>query len=280
MALGLTVALGGCDGCQPRDGDAPRVVVGDGDPTLARLGVIEGIVRLAPGAELPRYPENPTVVAGREALPSECTPPRTDDALPVRQAEGSDGLVGLTIVVTDAAGDDEGWPAPREPVQHELTIRDCRLSPSVIVATRGDTMRLVNETDYPFFPGLGEGVLQAILRAEPREVPLDRGGVRTIQCGFAAPCGRTEVVVLYHPLHAVTGADGRFRIEGVPVDREVRVTAWHPLFLEAQSTTTVASRATATVELEIQPAAPVALPPVEPPPEGHPEDTTPPGTPF
>ena len=282
VALGaclLAAALfGGCESC-----DAPESGGASTDESAAtraaETGTIEGIVRLAAGSELPSYPQSPTSVPGREPLPPECTPSRARDSQPI-QVGASGGLTNLVIVIADDTGNEEDWPSAGPPVVHEMAIRDCRTTPSVVVAVRGDQLRMANETDYPFFPDLGGGVLQALLRQEPREISLDIGGIRTIQCAFAAPCSRTEVVVLYHRLAMVTDEEGRFRIEGVPSDRPLRVTAWHPLMLEARQAVTVEAGATASVELEITPAVIEApAPPPERPP-GHPEDTAPPGEPF
>ena len=89
--------------------------------------------------------------------------------------------------------------------------------------------------------------------------------MRTLQCGFAAPCGRTEIVTLYHPLHDVSEAGGRFRIEGVPVGEEVKVSAWHPLFIEAEQRVTLSRGESLQVELTVRPApaTPVPEPPSE-----------------
>lgn len=240
-------------------------------------GIIEGVVRLAPDTTLPRYPESPTQVEGRPALPSSCSPPREIDRTPVTLAEANGALVGLPIVATGR--DEARWPRATEPRVHEVTITDCRLNPVTIVATRGDLLRLSNRSEYPFFPDLGDGMLQ--YRTEDREITLDRGGARTIQCGWAAPCGRLELITLYHPMHTVTGAEGTFRLEGVPADQEVRLTAWHPLFEEAATTVTVGAGETARVELTIRPA-PVQAAPPPPPPErdGPVEDHPDPNVPF
>jgi hypothetical protein len=232
-------------------------------PPPSRTSTITGIVRLAPGTELPQYPQSPVQLDGRPAIPASCTPPRTVDRTPVTISEETGGLVGLSIVI--AASEEAGWPQPGEPVTHEVAIRDCRLTPAIVVATRGDRLRLTNETDYAFFPDLGEGMLQ--YRTEPREIELDEGGLRTIRCGFAAPCGQLEVITLYHPVHGTTGPDGRFRIENVPHDRELSVTAWHPLFEEATVTAAAGTGDVVEVEIEIRPAPPPPeAPPVEPTP--------------
>lgn len=250
LALGILVALTFLHGCEcSRGAGEPAAGEIEAPESPREVGVIVGIVRLAEGAELPRHPSNPLQVDGRNPIPTECTPPREVDRTPVTLADETGGLVGLSIVGTGP--DEQSWPHAGEPVLHELTIRDCRLSPSILVATRGDRLRISNETEYPFFPNLGEGVLQALLRAEPREISLDVGGVRAIECGFAAPCGHADVITLYHPVHTVSGADGRFRLE-VPAEIDVRVTAWHPLFEEANTTARVGVGETREIEFTIR----------------------------
>ncbi|UJR81242.1 hypothetical protein [Sandaracinus amylolyticus] len=276
LALLLFASLGGCQCGGERE---PEETTSESEPSTGAYGdtptgIVEGIVRLAEGTELPTYPQNPLVVPGRTAIPDDCTPPREVDRTPVVVAGETGGLVGLSIVGTGT--DDDRWPT-RPPVTHEITIRDCRIQPSLVVTTRGDQVRLSNDTDYPFFPELGEGVLQALLRAEPRMITLDQGGVRTIQCGFAAPCGRMELITLYHPVHTVSQPNGRFRLE-IPSGQDVRITAWHPLFHEAHVTARVEPGETRQVELTIRPA-PMVAPPTEP--RGEPADVNPqPNVPF
>lgn len=283
LAALVALALTGCQCGGEREAASPPSeasgpTLGSRIATAGPTGFVEGVVRLAEGAELPRYPENPLIAEGRNAIPDECTPPREVDRTPVTVAEETGGLVSLSIVAT--GHDPESWPRPHEPVTHEVVIRDCRIQPAILVTTRGDRLRLANETDYPFFPELGEGVLQALLRAEPREITLQQGGVRTIQCGFAAPCGRMELITLYHPVHTVTPASGRFRLE-VPANQEVRITAWHPLFEETFAMTEVRPGQTRELELTIRPADVRApQPPPAPRPEGPVELDPDPNVPF
>jgi hypothetical protein len=184
----------------------------------------------------------------------------------VRRVEG-DQLAGVLITLSDFETD-----PPYEPATHELFIRDCRLTPALVVATRGDHIRLANETDYPFLPELGTGMLRAVLRGAPQDIELGEAGIRYLECGFAASCGRTVVVTLHHPLHATTDEGGRFRIEDVPLGDELKVSAWHPLFQEAHRLVTVRAGEgpadeVATVELVLTPAPSGAAGP----PEGTPE---------
>ena len=64
---------------------------------------------------------------------------------------------------------------------------------------------------------------------------------------------------MYHPLHAVTDQDGRFRIDDVPRDVKLLVHAWHPLFREAELSLVLARGEERNVELVLAPAlAPTA----------------------
>lgn len=262
----LALLLPGCDGCgsaqEPLTGEVPS----SDDEGAGGVAVIEGVVRLAAGAELPSYPENPMVPPpGRPEPPDECTPAQERDRQPVQQSRDG-GLSGLLVALHDFATIPES-----EPVTHEMTITDCRLSPRLVVATRDDRLRITNETDYPFLPNFGGGMLQAVLHQRSRELELGQGGVRTLECGFAAPCGRAEIVTLYHPLHTISDETGHFRITDVPAGEELRVSAWHPLFEEASETLTLRSGQTTTVELVLTPAE-ITAPEPPPPREGPAED--------
>lgn len=219
--------------------------------------MVEGVVRLADGAELPTLPRGAD--PNQPAPPEHCSPPREEDRRPVSLDEGR-GLVG--VLVTGAGFG--GWQR-REPVEHAVVIRDCRLSPRLVVAMRGDRLRLTNETDYPFLPGFGPGgFLQALLRGESRTLTLDRR-VAALECHFAAPCGRTDVVMLEHDVYAITGAGGRFRIERFPTaTTDVELHAWHPLFESDSRRIRVEPGARLSVELVLRPAPPEPEPPSRP----------------
>lgn len=277
LSLSLLAACGGGEGVAetepgsdpsassseaPSASDTPPP--GESSGRSMAMGTVEGIVRLAPGTSLPSYPQNPMVSVGASAsLPDECPRPNDDDARPVTVG-ASGGLTNLVIVAT---GDRERWPDRAPPQTRPLRIERCRLTPRTLVAQRGDTVHLENETMFPFFPDLGTGFSRALLSTDPLDLVLDQGGVRTISCGFSNACGRTEVVTLYHPVFAVSDAEGRFRMTNVPADQDVRVTAWHPLFQEIGGQVRVSAGGTATLELVITPnAPPVPAPVAETPP--------------
>ena len=266
--LTAAIALCACGGCDRSD-EAEEGAQATAEPaeSAGSFGTVEGVVRIVAGAELPSYPDlrAPT----QPPPPEACTPPRTVDRQPVQM---NDARL-LSGVLVQASGFTQ--EVTREPVTHEAFIRDCRLTPQLIAAVRGDTLTLKNETDYPFLPTMGLSNLStAVLHDESRDYPLDRGGIFNLTCGFAAPCGRADVVVVYHPVHDITEEGGTFRMENVPAGEELRIHAWHPLFQEAAQTVTVAEGETLRIELELTPA-PQPEPPAEPTgdePTGPPED--------
>ena len=231
------------------------------------FGTIEGVVRLAEGATLPLLEANPMFAARPSAdLPADCPPAQESDRQPVQVAAGG-GLTNLVIVAT---GDEAHWPHSGEPQTHRVLFEHCRLSPRMLVAERGDTVHLENPTLFPFFPDLGTGMTRAVIPTDPVDFVLDTGGVRAVECTFGSPCGRMDIVTLYHPVHAVTTAEGTFRMTNVPAGQDVRISAWHPLFVEAIATARVEAGQTAHVEIVIAPAA-------TPAPAVTPTDTEEPG---
>jgi hypothetical protein len=237
-------------------------------PLPAAPAVVVGSVRLAPGHELPSYePEQMerSVLAHIKGgtFPEVCTPPRKDDRVPVKlSADGK--LVGVMLAASEFSR-----PAPDAPPRmHDIAIKDCRLTPSMVVARIGDSLHVSNEVDFPLLPGLGSDAFnQTMSKGQSRDILLETGGVKVLMCGFTAPCGRTDVIVMAHPHADVTDAQGEFRIEDFPPDQPVRLNAWHPLFRETFVDVKVQRGETKRVELELTPVPkkPPPPPPAPPP---------------
>ncbi len=260
LTLLLVCGCGSCRGERPGTAQAEATVEeepsreSEVEASARRVGVVRGRVRLADGAALPTYPPQALQGAGPAAeLPRECqgTDPMAARQ-PVTLSEG-----GLMDVMVTATGDRERFFAALgswEPQEREVRIRGCRLQPPLVTATRGDTLVLSNESDYPFMLAVGRSsFMEGLLKGSPKRIDLDEGGVQAIRCGFAAPCGRTDVVVVYHPVHTVTGAGGRFELE-VPANQNVEIHAWHPLFQDTTVTVAVPQGETREVELVLTPA--------------------------
>ena len=252
--LGLLIALG----CGKKQASKPSA-----SPQPAAPAIVVGSVKFA-GSELPSYDPQQmerAVLAHTQGgtFPSICSPPKTDDRMPVRLTP--DGtLIGVMLAASEFKR-----AAPATPPRvHNVTIQDCRLTPKLVLGRVGDSIHLSNEVDFPLLPGLGsDSFNQTLSKGQSREIALDSGGVKFLMCGFTAPCGRTDVIVLAHPHFAVTDAKGEFRIEDFPPDEPVRLNAWHPLFSEAFVMVTVGKGETKRVELEL---APVPKKPPPPPP--------------
>lgn len=213
-------------------------------------------MRLAPGTELPSYAPADVGLTPGAATPEHCSPARITDRQPV-QLTPEGFLTGVMVTATgDPAHFYRALPEQR-PVEHALTIEDCRITPRLISATLGDFVRITNRDPHPFLPRLGESpFMQALLQGQGRTFPLDRGGVQFVGCGFAGACGRTDIIVIHHDAHTTTGADGRFRLENIPAGEEVLVHVWHPLFLENQLAVTVEPGGSRTIELVMAPSRP------------------------
>jgi hypothetical protein len=262
LVLGLLLLSTGCgSGCERKEDETPET---SGEEEQGSVGTVEGVVRMVGAADVPSYPD--ARLPAQPAIPEACTPPQLTDRQPVAM-DGTRGLEGI-LVQASAFSEAAMEAVAREPTTHPLTIRDCRLTPRLVAAVRGDTLTLTNETDYPFLPTMGSGGLtQAVLFNDSRDFALDRGGIFSLTCGFAAPCGRADIVVVYHPVHTITGAGGTFRLANVPADEDVRIHAWQPLFEEASETVRVGRGETVRIELELTPA-PQPEPPSDVPDDG------------
>lgn len=215
--------------------------------------VLTGSVTLAPGAELPSYDASEMERAVLQhvkggTFPEVCTPPKLVDRTPVTFGPGGK-LVGVMVAASEFAK-----VAPRGPRSFEITIKDCRLTPKLVVGQLGDLINLKNEVQFPFMPTYGANAYNETLTpGQSKAMRLDKAGVENVMCGFTAPCGRTDVVVLRHPVAAVTDEKGIFTIEDFPPDETVQVNAWHPLFKDASLSVRVAKGETKTVEFVLTP---------------------------
>jgi hypothetical protein len=224
-------------------------------PAQAPAATLTGYVRLAEGAQLPAYAppdlaRQPLHVRQARAVPPGCASALEAARRPVKLV-GERRLAGVVVAASDFTRFRE-----RKPRVHRVAIRGCRLQPAVVAAMAGDTLALENEDSFPFEPLLGPAFSARPLAPGRRVLlPLAGGKVESIQCTRTAPCGRTDLVVFQHPVHALTDARGEFRIDGFPPSELVRVSAWHPLFEESQTFVWVEPGEAVSVELVLEPRA-------------------------
>ena len=257
--LAAALWLAACGSCRDKPGKpgpSPKPSAAAGEKP-----VVEGVVRLAPGSELPAYA--PEEMEKRilkklapEALPPVCSPPKTTDRQPVQVTpEGT--LAGVMLAPSNFS-----HQPSRPPLVHEVVLEDCRLTPRLVVGMKGDTLRVRSTVNYPFMPSYNEGAqVRTLLPGQTYDVPMDKQGVSPLWCGFTASCGRTDVVVMLHPYYTVTDANGHFRFDDFPAGEKVTLSAWHPLFQESHIELRVEPGEHREVELVLVPIAATPAPP-------------------
>jgi hypothetical protein len=254
FAVALALTFAGCGGCDKKE--APKKEPPPIDRPVAQaepFAVLTGSVRLA-SPEVPAFTDaemERQVLdhAKRGAWPDECSPPKILDRRPL-QLTDEGKLTGVVIAVSNF----KKHPPKRKPVVHEATIRDCRLTPSTILAMQGDTLKVTSEVKFPFMPGYGPpSPVKTLMPGQSYDVELKTLGASPVSCGFTAPCGRTDVIVLSHTLAALTDAEGNFRIDSFPPGEQVTVTAWHPLLQQSEQQIEIAPGETKSIELVVSP---------------------------
>lgn len=243
----LALQLGG--GCKGKAGAAAQA-------RDAPVGTVIGYVRLELGAVMPMYPEAMLAHeplrprAAPDALPAECATAALESRMPVAMDERR-ALAGMLVTASDFRR-----YRPKKPVVHHLRIERCALRPQSIAMTQGDRLVLENLDAFPFAP-LSAPAYDAkpLVRGESRFVPTTPATIEPIACSSDAPCGRSDVFVLRHPVHAVTDVHGAFQIENFPAGELVRLTAIHPLFEEAETLVWLEPGQQARVELTVRPKA-------------------------
>ncbi|QQR91645.1 MAG: hypothetical protein IPJ88_07990 [Myxococcales bacterium] len=150
--------------------------------------------------------------------------------------------------------------APKhEAKKRHMRIENCRLKPSFLAAVRGDELVIENKSDFPFLPKLKrDSFLQAILKGTSRKARLDGVGPQRISCGFASPCGVVDLVVLGHPVFAMTDAQGRFEIDNLPKlgdsEQSLILHAWHPLLKQHKALLSKQTDLSHEIQIEMQAA--------------------------
>lgn len=226
LALGCSLWLGACgrekpaETAQDKPAAAPAAQAAQ-QPKADFSGVVRGVVKLAPDAELPLAPE-PTgpVPTASKACPSYSAADRKVFTL----VPETRGLSPVHVALTQMTA------APRaEPKTREVTIDGCRLHPPLTAAMVGDTLRVLNRSDTVLMPLLpGDAYMASLAKGEAREAKLEAMGPTRIACGLSGYCGEALVITLAHPLFAVTDKAGEFEIKGVPLDQDLTVHAAHP----------------------------------------------------
>jgi len=186
-------------------------------PYAGPTGVVEGLVRVS-GDRPPK----------REvSIPFECGEAYGTYERAFREGEGR-ALADVLVAVT---GYDAFVPAAT-PVQR-VKIHGCAFDRRTIAMMYGQRLEVANtDPQQSFLPTLLGVDLPAQIVAMPRGDPVRLYPTEVGHYALADGMKRTwmyaDVFVMRYPTHAVTGLDGRYRVEGIPAGK-IKVSAYLPV---------------------------------------------------
>jgi plastocyanin len=191
-------------------------------------GVIEGLVQLAPTQprrSANRYPGGASEIHASHELP----------AVAYVVGPGSSAAAESELRVT-------------------MTQRDTAFVPSVLAVRAGGTVSFPNGD--PFFHNVFSYSsaqrfdLGRYPQGESKDVVFREAGIVEVFCEVHEFM-RGVIVVTANPYHAIVGADGRFRIAGVPAG-EHTIAFWHPDHEAAQQLVNVVAGTSTRVEVSLR----------------------------
>ena len=139
---------------------------------------------------------------------------------PVEGGEpGARGLADALVGVTGYSG----FYVPERNEAKKVTIEDCALTPRTVDMTFGQRLEIANKTNLLFAPSLSGVFSPALMAAPPGGDPVkiypQRPGYFQLSDKLGNEFFRGDVYVLLHPLHTVSGVDGRYRMDGLPLGK-------------------------------------------------------------
>lgn len=186
-----------------------------------------------------RY-EGPTAtLRGRVTIEGDVPPPTTltvaDECTRARDTYGRLFRVGPEGALADALVAVTGYDAfvpPTDPVV-KVAIRGCAYDRRTVMMTYGQRLEVENDDPVAsYMPYLDGAPFEAIRVAVPRGAPVPLApmapGQYLLRDAMKRPYMLADVFVLKYATGDVTGADGRYSIEGLPVGK-VRVDALLPI---------------------------------------------------
>jgi plastocyanin len=174
-----------------------------------------------------------------------CGTSKADESLEV-----SGGGVRNAVVWFLDVAEAKGAPAPPK---EKLDQQQCQFVPHVVVATQGTTLDVVNSDKALHNVRAQSGDVKLMNYAMPipgHVVPtkLRKDGIFRVNCDVH-PWMRAWIVVLPTRAYAVTGEDGRYRIEGISPGKH-RVKIWHERLGEREAEIEVPAGGTAAHDVQ------------------------------
>ncbi len=206
-------------------------------PKSLLIGVLKGQV-LFDGSRIPKATqvENTT-------NPGACEKPQSLENMIINP--GNHGIKNVILSL-------KGVPLPKDyrpnPSRLVLDNRECRFQPHVAVLTTGSTIEAVN-SDPIFHTVHLYGLRNLNLALSPKSSKmvqtLSRPGYVIIKCDIHGWM-QAYIRVDGHPFHAVSAADGSFRIEGIPPGTYT-LEIWHEQFGSQETTVKVEAESVSRV---------------------------------
>lgn len=210
-------------------------------PYTGPTGAVAGVVRVTGGTA----PTRDEVLA---KIKNACADSRSVYG-PLFREGPERALADALVTVTGYQG---YLPEKDEAVR--VVARRCAWERRTLAATFGQRVEVLSKDGEPYMPKLLGGPNKAMMVAIPggdavKLYPTKPGRYALTDAIHEAMFA--DVFVLQYPTHAVTGLDGRYRIEGIPVG-EVNVNALMPQTMQtAGKKVEIKAGETAEVDLEI-----------------------------
>jgi hypothetical protein len=166
--------------------------------------------------------------------------------------------VGLENAAADVLVTVTGYKGfvPAKEEAKKVTIHGCALSRRTVALTYGQRIEVANiDQIESYMPYLDGAPRRATMVAVPRGVPvklypLEGNAHYMIRDELPKPFLTADVFVLKFATHDVTGLDGQYEIQGIPVGK-VDVTAYLPAINDEVSQSFELKEGTNTLDLEI-----------------------------